>query len=490
MVVALFPDTDDTLWIGTYEGGLIRLRNDRFTTFTTRDGLANNVTGHFTDDAAGNLWIGSVRGLMRISKAALHTYSAGQARPLPCLTLTVSDGMFSQICSGGTQPVMAWANDGRLWVPNMKAIAIVDPAALPTAAPARVVLEERVVDGRIQPANSANVLRVPFGKNHLELHYTALRLSAPENMRFRFKLEGWDNRWVEAGAERVAHYSALPSGEYRFRVMAGGRDGEWTEAPVPLVVRVIPRFWQSGWFQAAGALAGLALIAALVLIPARRKARRDLERLERAHALERERARIAQDIHDELGAGLAQIGLLADLGQGETADPGETRRSLVGIGQRARASVMALDEIVWAVDPGNDNLPRLADYLCRLAEECFENTAIRCQREVPTGLPRVPIQADTRHNLILAVKEALTNALRHAHAPVVSLRLIWNDPNLVVLVEDNGSGFDPAHLSDLGNGLCNQRTRLRRIGGTVELTTQPGMGTRVLFQVPLAARRE
>ncbi len=146
--------------------------------------------------------------------------------------------------------------------------------------------------------------------------------------------------------------------------------------------------------------------------------------------------------------------------------------------------IASLDEIVWAVNPRNDNLARLADYLCRIADECFEETSIRCRKEVPTGLPEFPVRSETRHDLTLAVKESFTNLLKHSGATEAWLKLVWNEPDLTIFVEDNGCGFDSSTVRR-GNGLENQRTRLERNGGTVEVESAPGQGTRLIFRIRL-----
>ncbi len=488
LLVGLASDADGSLWIAAHDKGVIRLRNGRFSTFTAREGLAFSAASHLINDPQGGLWIGSERGLMRVGKADLNSYIPGQDRPLACLALTESDGMFNQMCSGGTQPAMAWDAEGRLWVPNMKAIAIVDPKNIPYLPSARVVVEEVVVAGQPQAMDVTSSLRMPLEKGEIEFRYTTLNLSSPENARFRFKLEGWDSRWVEAGNFRMARYHALPAGDYQFRVMACGRDGEWHEALAPLKLLIVPRFWQTGWFRLALGGIGLGSVGGGGLLAARRKARRELERMERAHALERERARIARDIHDELGAGLAQIGLLADLGLSTPSDRNEVQRNFTDIAQRSRSTVAALDEIVWAINPRNDNLPRLADYLCRLAEECFERSPIRCHKEVPADLPPVAIHAEVRHNLTLAVKEAMANTLKHSRASEAWLRLVWQDSRLEISFQDNGCGFDSAQLAGEGNGLRNQKTRLGAIAGTLEIRSAPGQGVYIAFRLSLASR--
>lgn len=245
---------------------------------------------------------------------------------------------------------------------------------------------------------------------------------------------------------------------------------------------LIPRFWQRKWFLAVVVSGLLLMVAGSVRYFERRRARQKIHHLERERAVISERARIARDIHDEVGAELAQIGLLSDIGAEVKPELAVDR--FLQIGKRARHLVGIMDEIVWAVNPQNDNLRQLADYLCQMADDCFSEGTVRLQREVPGQLPAFPIRAEVRHDLTLAVKEAFANVLKHSGATEAMLRLDWNKPDLVVSVEDNGQGFD-ARVPSQGNGLGNQQLRLKRIGGRVELTSTPGHGTRVVFAVKL-----
>lgn len=247
-------------------------------------------------------------------------------------------------------------------------------------------------------------------------------------------------------------------------------------------------FWQHWWFIAL--ISGVVIVSVALIARSfeRRRSRSQIERLQREQAISAERERIARDIHDELGAELAQIGLLADIGVGDETTSEENDPPYARIAERARMVVASLDEIVWAVEPRNDNLASVADYLCRIADETFEESSIRCRKEVPTGLPEIPIGAELRHDLTLAVKEAFTNVLKHSQASEVRLRLSWTDPELEICVEDDGAGFDP-DVSDQGNGLGNQRTRLERNGGSVELDSEQGRGTRAVFRILLSVHK-
>ncbi len=306
------------------------------------------------------------------------------------------------------------------------------------------------------------------------------------------RVTAWLNPDLSAGATEfnqptnlVVHFEADATFD-EFRLIHRGYGGGWKFSQMLVASSfedlLIPRFWQQKWFFAVVGMAIVMMVAGTVLLVERRQARWQFQRLVQERAVASERTRIARDIHDEVGAELAQIGLLADIGAGVQAELAGER--FHQIANRARHLVAVMDEIVWAVNPQNDNLTRLADYLCLMADELFYDSPVRLHKEVPTQLPAFPIRAEVRHDLTLAVKEALANVLKHAHASNARLRLIWNQPELMISVEDDGCGFD-TKLPSQGNGLGNQQARMKRIGGMVELNSQPGSGTRIVFRISL-----
>jgi signal transduction histidine kinase len=208
------------------------------------------------------------------------------------------------------------------------------------------------------------------------------------------------------------------------------------------------------------------------------------------HAVEQERTRIARDIHDDLGTSLTEIAFMSDPEHIELAEPARVKPHLERVSGKARAVVQALNEIVWAVNPRNDNLPKLLDYLCTFSEELCESAGVRCWHEVPTGLPELPLPVDFRHGLLLAVKEALNNALKHSGAKEIWLRVGVEPGALSIVVEDNGRGFDFAGDSSAGNGLRHLRERLAELGGSAQVTSLPGQGTKVCLHAPLPVASE
>lgn len=261
-----------------------------------------------------------------------------------------------------------------------------------------------------------------------------------------------------------------------------------TRSPADLAVLSRPSWWTVR--RALTVVGGLTfvLLAALVWIT---QLRRTVEvrttqlageihlreQSERQRALEEERTRIARDLHDDLGAALTQIRFLSAVESRDEAVPEETRAQLRQVSEKSHQLVTSLDEIVWAINPANDSLVKLVNYLCHVAEEFFRPTPIRCRMEVADALPPVALTSETRHNLYLVVREAMNNIAKHSHATEVWLRIQKLDDSLAIVIEDNGRGFDEASVTDMGEGLQNMRRRIEKIGGRFEHESRPGQGT-------------
>jgi signal transduction histidine kinase len=314
---------------------------------------------------------------------------------------------------------------------------------------------------------------------------------APEKVRFKHRLEGLDSDWIEAGTSRAANYDYIPPGKYTFHVIACNNDSVWNETGASLAFTILPHFWQTIWFRALG-LAGLALLAGGgAWYGTRHRMRRKLERVERQRALERERTRIARDIHDDLGASLTRINLMSQSARREMNTVTQTKNNLDQICNTARQLTRAMDEIVWAVDPQHDTLDSLASYLGKLIFELLGDSGIRCRLEFPTYLPTWPVTAEIRHNLFLAAKESLHNVLKHSRATEVQISFALEAEAVTIKIADNGLGFElPAEHSQLRpqrNGIVNMRQRLQEIGGQCEILTQQGKGTQVTLTIPMQA---
>ena len=214
-----------------------------------------------------------------------------------------------------------------------------------------------------------------------------------------------------------------------------------------------------------------------------RKHKRAVETLEQTAALERERTRIAQDMHDGLGSSLVKISLLGEQAESRFCEPDHAQPEIQKITATARQVMREMDEIVWAVNPRNDTLENFAGYLCQFAREHFCDTAVECRLDLPAQLPAQTLRAEVRHNLFLATREALNNVLKHSAAQRVLVRLEYTGGTLRVEVEDDGCGFRATN-GRRGNGLENMRKRLQQIGGEVQIDTGVG-GTKLRFEITL-----
>ncbi len=249
---------------------------------------------------------------------------------------------------------------------------------------------------------------------------------------------------------------------------------------------VIVRFWETWWFIGAMALVVLATVGGSVRMVERRRYQLQLQRAEQQHALEQERARIAQDLHDDLGSSLTRLSLLSGLVKADKDHPEQVEAHAGKLSQAADQTVRALEEIVWAVRPGSDTLQSLVDYIAHFANELFDGNTTRCRLDLPHDLPALPLPPDMRHNIFLIVKEALTNALKHAGAREVQVHAKVYGRMLEIRVQDDGKGFAPeAFAEGRRNGLGNMRRRAAAIGGTLEFESKPAQGTVVKVSVKL-----
>ncbi len=279
-----------------------------------------------------------------------------------------------------------------------------------------------------------------------------------------------------------AIYDSLPAGHYRFRVRGLDVMGLRTGAESSVAVFVPHLFWKTPWFWAVTAIALTALMIGAGRYFVWQRMRQEMVRLKHQRALEQERLRIAHDIHDDLGARVTQISLLSAMSQDNTSFPDKARADFDKISKMARELVSALYETVWAVNPENDNLEAQGNFLCQMVNQLCERTPIRCRFHV-LGLPHeVQVSSQTRHNINMAVKEAVHNVIKHSGASEVTIRMAYADGKLTVAIEDDGVGFQPDTKAG-GNGLTNMKQRLTNIGGHCSIESKPGKGTTVLIRL-------
>jgi ligand-binding sensor domain-containing protein/signal transduction histidine kinase len=496
VIRALCIDSGGTLWIGTEGGGLSCFQAGTIRSFGRQNGLVDDTILQILVDGLGNLWLGTYHGIWRVSRHDVNGLVAGTTLYAHPRVFGRSDGLESEQCAGGFGTCLK-TRAGLFYFSTARGIVMIDPQPQSdTSTPPVVWLEEMLVDGQTQergrPAGNSGgsgeavgAVRVPPGRHQLEFHYTGLNFSAPENVVFRYRLEGLDTDWIEAGPRRIAYYSHVPPGRYRFEVVAHGGEGEWSQSGAGVALAILPHFWQTWWFYSFGGLVCLGLVGGVVRYATKRKMQRKIQRLAQMHAVEKERARIARDIHDDIGAAVSQLIMLGELAGRASATPEEARRHVGRMAEKTRDLAQAMDETIWAVNPLNDSLASFVSYLQRFAGEFFEASPIRCRLDAPLGAPDLALEVRVRHNLFLAAKEALNNVVKHSGAREVWLRVRWDGALLAVSIEDDGKGFVPGPAGAGQDGLSNMRARLDEVGGACVMESRPGAGCCVRFTLPL-----
>lgn len=510
---SLLATADGSLWIGYATRGLGRLRKGSFHRFGLERGLPDEVVTQILPDDRGWLWCAGDRGLFSVKMDELEAVASGKIQRVRAVLRGRDEGWPVLQASREAWPGAARTRTGTLWMPLVGGLAVIHPERCIERPAPSVVIERLTVNGRIIAAydcnlqdsvdtappldlhGMTNILALGRGVRQLSLEFAATSFTGRENVRFRYRLEGLDEAWVDAGHHRVAYFSQVPPGDYRFQVIGCGNDGTWNETGTRVEFTVAPFYWQTWWFRLLTWLAAGVTLGGAVWLETRRRSRRKLEHLERQRALERERARIARDIHDDLGANLTRLSMLSQPADGLPETLAESAATLAAINQNVRTLTQAMDEIVWAVNPRYDTLASLANYFGSFAQEFLEHSSTRCLLDMPLKLPDLPVTAEVRHHLFLAFKEALNNIAKHSQATEVCFALNMKDGQLTLAVTDNGRGLPaalasgsadsaPTHPAD-GYGLANMRRRLEEIGGECEILSQPGIGTRITFRVPL-----
>jgi signal transduction histidine kinase/ligand-binding sensor domain-containing protein len=475
---------DGARWLATSQGGVVFSHGSTLRAFDSRAGLTENNVTQIIADNQGFIWCGSVSGIFRLSRAEVLRCVRGDTATLKPLLLGRDEGLDGIACSSTYFPGATKARDGSLWFATHQGVVAVNPAApFLRSGPARVRIEEIACDTTTVPATP--VVSVPSDARKLQVRFSVLCLSAPRRVHTEYRLDGFDSDWVDAANASIATYPRLRPGRYTFHVRAGIGAVEEEFVADQIDLRVPALWWQTPWFSALAATAVIGFAIGVARVWSTRRLRRRLRDVERERAVERERSRIAQNIHDDLGASLTQISLLT---QAAVADA--TPQRLNRIYEATRDITRSLDEIVWAVNPQHDTCESFAEYLASNAQRFLQSAGIRCRLEFPDQLPPTPISSQLRHHLFLCCREAMNNVVKHADATAVTLRLDASADGIRIEISDDGRGM-PGQAANgrtargSGNGLANMRQRMADVGGRFELCGNgDGRGTTVVLRAP------
>jgi signal transduction histidine kinase/ligand-binding sensor domain-containing protein len=489
-VWSLLP-SDGGLWIGTSGLGLVRMQGERFYTFRANAGFPSQTICGLVKSDDGRIWISSYGGVVSFPEQnLLHAVRSGEDIA-GGIYVDKTDGLASLECAGGMQRSLLLDFSGALWVPTAKGLARVETAVRERLTAPRAVIRQVLLDDQATVLDLGKPLHVPPGFHRVEISFAALRFASPQRVEFRYRLLGLGEEWISA--ERKVQFNYLPPGSYELQVQARDKSGPWDGDIARVDIVVAPYFWQRTSLRVVFACLLIFSTAWVARVSAHRREKLKLAQLEREHAVERERTRIAQDLHDDLGASLTQLNLLT---QSSNNSPEANTGNFADIRKVTVEITRAMDEVVWAASPRHDTLESLVGYLARFTQEMANASGLRCRLKLPLDVPAMALTAEFRHNLFLATKETLNNAVRHARAKEILLHLECDlkGRRLRLTIRDDGTGFDVTshrqgqvkQASDAhGNGLPGLERRLNILQGEFRIVSEAGVGTTVEFDVPL-----
>lgn len=496
-ITALYEDDAGVLWIGTYGVGLYRIERGKVTHYTDSNGLSTNSVFQILEDGKGYFWLSSPTGIHRVKKEDLNALAAGQRTFVTSTRFGRTDGLRGEACSSYGQPTGIKARDGKLWFPTSDGLAVLDPEAVQVNAhPPPVLIEDALVDGHNTPGVGPATLNP--GQLSLDIQYTALSFIKSHQIRFRYRMEGLDPDWIEAGTRRTAYYTRIPPGKYTFRVIAANSDGVWNTKGAQLAVSVLPPFYRTWWFAVAVSLAVVTLIAIAW--------RYRVSQLERAQALqqafsrqliasqEEERKRIAAELHDSLGQRLVIVKNLALFflrAQGEAAVNSGKLRSIEEISAEAALAIDETREISYNLRPfqlDRLGLSKAIEGIVRSASTASGTTYSLELDNIDDAFPE-----DLRINFYRIVQESLNNIVKHAQATEVHIRIKRTEDQVLLTIRDNGRGFTPGITKSEsergGFGVTGMAERARLLGGELMVQAAPGHGAVVSVGFQLGEKR-
>ncbi|MEO7272109.1 MAG: histidine kinase [Vicinamibacterales bacterium] len=484
--VRTIVEDDDSIWLGTLTG-LRRWRNGQWTDWTAQHGLPGaGVVYEIATDRFERFWLMTRGGILILPRGQLDATADGMPQPLSFARIGALDGVVPHPGNMMTSPRVTSDSRGRVYFATVDSFVRVDPSEVTQSSLAlSVVLESVTIDNRVVDHTTPQTFVEP---SRLQFDYTSLSLRSPENARFRYRLEGYDPTWIEAGGERHVTYGTLRPGAYRFRVTGAGSEGVWSETDASFAFQVVPVFWRTWWFRLTMLGLGALIVSGLYQLRLRQLTRQFQLGME---ARVSERTRIARELHDTLlqtfQGVLIHFHVATNLLPGR---PEEARRKLDELLDRAAKAIAEGRDAVQGLRASAESCDDLAQSIIALGEELTEAPGEPAETTVLVNVEGHSrrLRPILRDDVYRIASEAVRNAVRHAAATVVHVDIHYGSRELRVAIRDDGKGIDAGMLDQRmasGHwGLPGMRERAELIGGTLAVMSRVGAGTEIALSIP------
>jgi ligand-binding sensor domain-containing protein/two-component sensor histidine kinase len=463
-----FLDTRGRMWFGSLRGGLVRLdqpaaQPPKFVTYTTANGLSSNADGVITEDLQGRIYLATGRGLDQLDPDTGHFKH-----------FTTADGLAAGAISAAYRDAT-----GGLWFGMQKGMSHFIPAEAQSTSAPPITISGLRVSGAAQHVSAIGEQEISLpdfaaSQNQIQIDFVGLSFAVGDVLHYQYKLEGSGADWSAPTELRTLNLAGLSAGHYRFLVRAVNSDGLVSPQPAVVLFTILPPIWARWWFLLA--VLGMVMLGIYSLYR---------YRLARLLELERVRTRIASDLHDDIGSNLSLIAGLSEMLNAQVRHSnGQIADRLSTIAAVSRRSVDAMSDIVWAVNPQRDNVLDLSHRMRRFGNDTLSARNIEFHLNAPNLDRNMRVNADIRREVFLIFKEGVNNIARHSAGGRADAALRIERGMIILTLKDDGRGFKATNAS-AGHGLESIRRRAEKLGGQLEVTSNPGEGTTITLQAPL-----
>lgn len=475
--------TTPVLWLAS-EQGLVAWDSatKKYTVFDeTSSNIINSYIYAILPQNDSTLWISTNNG---ISRVAVHYHNNGKIEA-DFRNYSVKDGLQSNEFNTGA---FHQCPDGTMMFGGISGFNWFRPEdVVPNPYQAKPAITGIYVNDSLVTTDTAmymSQITQPYHRNTISFTLRALEYTMPEQNMFAYMLEGVDNEWVTTGNDKV-RYPNLQPGSYRFLLKVRNNESLWNNEPLILLVTILPPWWQTWWFRGLVLLLAIAVAVLAARLYARRKVLAKTRELQQQHALNMERIRISKDVHDDIGSGLSRISLLSEIANRKIKDNQALSGDIDNISAISKELVDNMRDLIWLLNPENITLDSLAARIREYSADYLDGMSVGIFFDFPDDIPAIEVSRDVQRNVLLTVKEAINNAVKHAHAGIIRITLRTAEGSLSLSISDNGRGFNMSDISGRGNGLRNMRHRIESIGGACTITSAPASGTTINIVVQL-----
>ncbi|GAC1422592.1 MAG: hypothetical protein NVSMB67_19590 [Flavisolibacter sp.] len=469
-------DQGGDIWVGTRNHGLFCYSSSPSGLHLKKhlkviDGLTENFVQNLYCDRSNNIWACSRSGLDKITFFN-NQYSIENITKGTSWNLNVANVQSDKY--------------GTIWALTSAGILKIFPGSHSTSNYIPKLYFAGIVAGDSEILSGKGTFRLKHFQNNIIFHLAAPTFINDRQTRFSYKLEGnGKSSWTVPSDQPDLNFLNLAPGLYELKTKAIFIDGRYPPQQTSLSFEIIPPWWQTWWFRLFGSILIILIIIYVVKLFFLIRFNKKLAEIEKEKAVEKERNRIASDMHDELGSGLTKIAILSELGKTQITNKEKVSEQLGKISNSSRELVDSLQGIIWILNPKNDTLEKLVYYLREYTMKFFEGTGINVLFDCPSILPNIVVSEDIRRSVFLVVKETLNNAAKHSGANTIDFKIKIMDKKLKIVIEDNGSGFEMNNIREFGNGLVNMERRMKMVNGGYQINSSHQLGTETLLEIPI-----